>query len=392
MKRILFMHHVSGVGGGSFCLLNVVKELDRTIWEPVVALKAHGPLEDEFAKLGITVVFFKGMTSVPYNKFLLKKDSIQSYYYSFNTRSDFKKLIEENHIDVVYINNMMLYPYLRPAKECGCKTVLHVREHWPLKEHRMQLNWARKSVYKYADKLIAINKFSASIFPDKKSDIIYDWIEMKDRFKPINMDSLFGEDCSNKVILLYNGGLQMIKGPNYIVKAFSEHIKGDNYRLLMIGVNGITPLSGFRHRVKIFLTKFGYRYSYKEMIDTINNDKRIKCIPAVYEMMDFYLKSSCFVSYFSMPHANLSLAESLFLKRPCITADNEEAREYSNNGEYALLVEPNNYKKFAKGLNSFLNSLGKWTECADKASYKVKEKFDRNLNVSRLRIVLESLV
>ena len=68
----------------------------------------------------------------------------------------------------------MIYKYLKPAKECGCKTVLHCREHWPLDEHLTQLQWARNAVYQYADELIAINHYSASIFSKKKATIVYD--------------------------------------------------------------------------------------------------------------------------------------------------------------------------------------------------------------------------
>lgn len=391
MKRILFMHHVSVVGGASYCLLNIVKALDRTKWEPLVALKSYGPLVEELNKINVSIVFFPHMESIPYNKSLFKRESIYSYFLSINSGRKFNHLLHDYEIDVVYLNNMMLYPYLRPAKEYGCKTVLHVREHWPLNEHRVQLYWAKRNVFKYADCLIAINEYSASIFPNKKSIIVYDWIDMSERLKHINMNDLFGEDCSNKTVLLYNGGLQMIKGPNYIVKAFSEKITGDKYRLLIMGVDHIKPLSGWRNAIKKLLIPLGYKFAYKEMIDTIMNDDRIKCVPAEYEMTDYYLKSSCYVSYFSIPHANLSMAESLCLKTPCIVADNEEAREYSNNGEYAMLVEPNNYDVFSKRLQSFIQELGHWKKRAIIGSEIINEKFNKQLNISKLRNALNSL-
>lgn len=36
MKKILFVHHVSFIGGASYCLLNLLKEFDRTLYKPVV--------------------------------------------------------------------------------------------------------------------------------------------------------------------------------------------------------------------------------------------------------------------------------------------------------------------------------------------------------------------
>ena len=61
MKRILFMHQTSVVGGGSYCLLNIVKSLDKNRFEPVVALKDNGPLVDELKKQGVEVLIYKQM-------------------------------------------------------------------------------------------------------------------------------------------------------------------------------------------------------------------------------------------------------------------------------------------------------------------------------------------
>ena len=93
---------------------------------------------------------------------------------------------------------------------------MHVREHWPLDEHKKQLEWLRKIVYFNCDKLIAINHYSASIFPKKDTTIVYDWIDMSNRYKPIPMNVIFGEDVTGKKILLYTGGLLWIKGSDYI--------------------------------------------------------------------------------------------------------------------------------------------------------------------------------
>ena len=52
-KRIVFFHHISGIGGASWCLLELVRALDQSIYEIVVVLREHGPLEDELAKIGV---------------------------------------------------------------------------------------------------------------------------------------------------------------------------------------------------------------------------------------------------------------------------------------------------------------------------------------------------
>ena len=57
MRRILFVFHVSSVGGGSYCLYNLLKAIDRTVFEPVVLLPGYGSLCDEISKLDIRIEY-----------------------------------------------------------------------------------------------------------------------------------------------------------------------------------------------------------------------------------------------------------------------------------------------------------------------------------------------
>jgi hypothetical protein len=206
MKRILFMHQASTIGGGSYCLLNIINVINRKLFVPIVVLKSEGPLSDILRAEGVEVYIFPQMTGVPYNMPLCNLHSILSYLKAYKSIGAFKTLLNNTKADVLYLNNMMIYPYLRTAKECGCNTVLHVREHWPLDEHQVQFGWIKNAVYKYVDRLIAINHYSANMFPEKKASIVYDWIDMKDRYRPIPMSEIFGEDMKGKKVLLYTGG------------------------------------------------------------------------------------------------------------------------------------------------------------------------------------------
>ena len=390
MARIMLMHQVSGIGGGSYCLLNVVKVLDRKIWQPVVALKCHGPLEEELLKQGVEVVIFKKMEQIPYNRPLTLRN-VLTYWKVMKSLKHFELLLKKERIDVLYLNNMMIAPYLRPAKKVGCKTVMHVREHWPLDEHKNQLEWVRKIVYNYCDKLIAINHYSASIFPKMDSTIVYDWIDMSKRYAPMPLNEIFGEDMDGKKVLLYTGGVSAIKGTDYIIDTFTHDIKGDEYRLLMLDCESFLN-SGLKHKVKCFLTHFGYRYIRRELQNKVDADHRIRGIKAVYELNHLIEQSLCFVSYFRIPHANLAMAENIIMKNPCIAADTEEAREYSNNGQYACLVSPmNDRKAFSVQLIDFLNNINLWKTKAISGSAEVSKMFETTTNAKRLNDALRDL-
>ena len=52
-NRVLFVDHTAKMGGGEIALLNLVQNLDRSRFEPVVALFSDGPLGDRLRDLKI---------------------------------------------------------------------------------------------------------------------------------------------------------------------------------------------------------------------------------------------------------------------------------------------------------------------------------------------------
>ena len=179
MKKILYIYHTSTIGGGSYCLLNILRTVDRSIVCPIVLLKEDGPLVTEIKALNIPVYFLPTISTVPYNVSTFTFKKIKNAIRLVNSFSRYKSILKTISPDVVYLNTMMLYPYLRPAKEMGIKTIIHIREHWSEGEHRWQRNTALKHIDRFADQIIAINTYSASMleFSTKPKTIVYDWID-----------------------------------------------------------------------------------------------------------------------------------------------------------------------------------------------------------------------
>lgn len=385
-KRVLFMHQASTIGGGSYCLLNILKEIDKTYIQPVACLAGDGPLREEIEKLGIEVIIFRQMAAVPYNRTLCAISSLRSYYLVRKSINGFKRILADKKIDVVYLNNMMIYPYLKPAKECGCKTVLHCREHWPLNEHKTQLQWARNAVNNYCDQLIAINQYSASIFPDKEATIVYDWIDMDSRYEYRPMSDILGEDASNLKVYLYTGGVQRIKGAYQVMKAFHDSIRSQESRLLVMGYDMSKPFRGRKAMLKRLLFRLGFDINEIKCRKLVESDKRIVCIPSTYMISHIIQQSFCMLSYFTIPHANLALAECLILGTPVIAAKTEESIEYSMGCIDSYLFEINNMDDFKTKINFF-----NYYDCISSIKTKkndIRKKMSREPNLIKLNRVL----
>lgn len=389
MKTILFVYHVSSIGGGSFCLLNILKELDRNRFRPIVLLKNDGPLAKEIKDLGIELHILPNIIQVPYNKSLFSWKSLYDYYCIHKSLVDFRLWLKRMEIDLVYINTMMLYPYIKVAKECGVKTIIHIRECWPKNEHKKQLALAQKVISEYADHIIAINKSSARIVPqtENKTTIIYDWIDFSNRNVYYPLDEIFKENLSNLKVFLYTGGLQKIKGAYEVVTGFSKCVKGENSRLLFLGHN-LKRKKTFKYMVKQILYFLGFDIYEIKVNKAILKDSRIYCVEGLYEIKHIIEQAFCVISYFTKPHANLILAESIILGIPVLAANTEESMEYSNNGELAILFDFNNKHDFYKNLSNIDALCSIKQKSIDKNANVIAELFNKERNVKVLNSLL----
>ena len=392
MKTILFVHHVSAIGGASYCLLSILKALDRHKFKPVVLLKQEGPLVDELRKLDIDVMFFPQMAVLPYNRSLWRLKTILAYYKIKRSVTEFEKLLYNlKGVEAVYLNTSVMAPYREVAKKCGKKTIIHIREHWPLDEHTKQLSWIQSAISKFADEVIAINGYSASMIPDKEATIVYDWIDFTDRYEPYPFDKIFNEETSKLKVFVYTGGIQKIKGAYEVLSTFVHHQTSPENRLLVVGVNPKINANSFRQKLKILLAKIGIKSYEVKIKELINSDYRIKCIPPTYALKDILQQAYCNLSFFTMPHANLALAENLVLGTPSVAALTPESLEYSEDGTLSCLCKINDIADYKNKLKELELTYPKLKASIMNENNKIADKFSVTENASKIDNLLTHL-
>ena len=390
MKTILYVYTASGIGGGSYAMLNIIKALDRKEYKPVVLLKTNGPLVEELRALDIDVYFIGSLEIVPYNESLFNIHNIVSLVRMCKSFKPFTAILKKINPDIVYLNTMMLHPYLKVIKKNGFKSIIHIREHWPEGEHTLQRNLAIKNIRKYADSIVAINTFSASMVADEshRPTIVYDWVDMDKRYKPQPYDKLLGEEYSDKKVYLCTGGYEPIKGTLEIVEAFTSVIEDPDSRLLLLGSSPRIQRPG---GIRKFLKNSKMEYAVK-LNAAIAKDKRVIQIPSTYYVTDIYKQAYCMLSNFKIPHANLALAENIILQTPVIAARNEEAIEYSLGGELAILFEPNNIEDFKDKLRGFDKVQACLRERLAAEAHKIESMFKPENNIATLNYVYRQTI
>lgn len=391
MITILYVHTASTIGGASYAMLNVIRSLDRNKFRPVVLLQRNGPLVEELLDMKVEVFFLRSLNTVPYNECLFTTSNIARIYRILKSFKQFRLLLQKINPRIVYLNTMMLHPYLKIVKKYNFKSIIHIREHWPETEHVFQRNYAIQNIRKYADEIIAINDYSASMVADNTHTptIVYDWINMSRRLKIVDLHAIFEEDCSNLRVYLCTGGYDPIKGTLEVIQAFSEVIRNPDARLLILGTRPKFPRDNFIKR----LLKNNNEREYCQRLDNmIMADKRIRIIPNTYFVTDFYRKAYCLLSYFKIPHANLALAENIIVGTPVIAARTEESVEYSMNENLAILFNANDFNDFKCTLRRFDSDRPKLIDRLKIDSRLVEEMFDPATNISKLTEVYHKVI
>lgn len=393
-KIILFVHQVAEIGGASYCMLNLLKAIDKGQFCPVVVLPKAGPLSNEISKLKIQVEFCKSLCIYPYNRSLISYGAWRELINVYTSLNDFEHIVKKIKPDVVYFNNMFLFPYLSVTNRLNVKSVIHIREHWPKNQRQTQFRYIRNKILKYADKIVAINKTSGAMIGDESHVpvIIYDWIDMESRRQDIDLIKIMGYAPDNMRLYIFTGGLQRIKGTYEVLKAFSENVKDPNSRLLALGIPQNIDMKGVKGFLKKLLNKLRislFLFKVKEILD---NDDRIIPIAPNYNITNLLEQCYCCLSYYKVPHANLAMAECITLKLPVLAASTAEALEYSDNGRLACLFPLNNYQAFVNKLCNIESWHKELCKVLQSDSYKIKELFDKTRNSDNFNTMLRQLI
>lgn len=383
--NILYIFQDSSIAGGPYCLLRIIELLDKELFNPIILLKERGPLSIELEKLGVPVFYEKWVTAVPWNQSLFKISSLSLFYSMFYSVRKVKAWIKKIDADIVHLNTMLMYPYIWPAKKLGKKVIVHVREFWPKDKHQIQFNIAKRIIQKYSDRIITINESNAiMIGKTTKVHVVYDWIDFENRNKNINFSDLFGADFKSLKIFTFLGGTNWMKGGLEIVEAFENLPNSNDVRLLLVGSDkkeiNIFGLTGAIKKVLAFFHY--YRYSDK-VINAAKRNNKIILMPKTNHIKSIIEQSYCLVSFFTVPHGNLPLAEACWLGKPSIAAETPEAKEYSNNGKASLLFKMNNKEEFKNKIVFALENEELIKKNAINGMSNVQKKFDpiRNSNL-----------
>lgn len=392
MKKILFIHHAAGWGGGSINLIENIKGLDKQKYNATVLLIKDSIVSIKLKENDIDFIvansfFYKKIykyfthSEAGYLKwhqvFSFLKHGIlwllSKYYFA-------KKELRNIDYDIVQVNSSVLTDWLKACSQ-KAKVTLHVQE--PFRKGKLDFlhYFFRHQMKKYADRIIAISNDNAKrVNLIEKTTVIYNFAEI-----PSNTPSV-GSYSSKK--FLYLGGASYIKGFFTLVKALDYLDEGV---VVFFGGRYDKHREHFNIIKKILLKIHPYHRKQNKAIEKMRKNPRAIEIGLVENANEYYNQVCCLISPFSKPHFSRPVIEAYLHTKPAIGSDVQGMDEIIEQNKTGLLFSKNNSKDLAKAINYIANNPEKARQMGENG-FKIAKKHFTPANVKKIEHVYNSLI
>ncbi len=385
-RRILYLQGTSEIGGADVALLRLVRRLDRSRFQPLVALPALGPLVPELGACGAEVVVVPRM-----KKLTDRRGPAYLVEYACNypiAAGKLARLIRARHVDLVHTNTIHNLYGLAAAKLARRPHVWHVRE---IVWQSRVLRHIERALALRSERVIAMGEAAAALF--RRSDgrlpahvrPVAEGVDI-DEFHPAPSDGsvhaalgfsadapLVGTVCR----------LDAWKGVDVFLHAAALVRRTiPTARFVVVGgpIEGqeayATTLEQLARRLGLDeVVRFtGWRYGPAEM-------------PAVYRALSVLVLPSRQPEPFG-----LVMVEAMACGRPVVATDHGGPREICEPGETGLLVPPGDADALAGAVEWVLTHPERARAMGEAARRRAEARYDLNATVRAVEAIYEELL
>ncbi|MHC3385813.1 glycosyltransferase family 4 protein [Lacticaseibacillus paracasei] len=380
--KILFLHAGAGLYGADKILLEIVENIDRKTFEPIVILPEDGPLVSKIREAGVEV------SVLPYpilrRKFFNVR-GIGNYivsYIRFSRR--LKKIVNKENIKLVHVNMTAVLEGVWLKLFTKAKIVWHVHE----------IIMKPKFIYK----LIC---FLIQHFSDQA-------VAVSDATKQRLIDS--GSVDKMKVITIHNGISKDYpqNEPDYVRKSLS--IPPDAVVIGMVGrvnawkgqgdfLDAVDPILRRNQNVHALLVGSAYQgeeaYEQKlfDKVASLDTKQRIHICPFTEQIADYYAAFNIFVLPSIQPDPfSTVVLEAMSNSLPVVAYDHGGVSEMILDNETGYLSPPLGATKLSQKLDLLVGDSSLRVKMGKKANIRQEKFFSLSQFVERFTQVYVSLI
>jgi glycosyltransferase involved in cell wall biosynthesis len=397
-RRILFVEqNIDGtVGGSHFCLLDLLQNLDRDRFEPMVLLYQSNPLLDRFEKLAPVLIVpppspvrLRGSSATnpdqPANvATILLQKSLNVARVSMGSVFRWQRLLARHRIDLVHLNNSIfgVSEWVIATRLSGSKCVCHQRGFAPAR---------REPAARFLDRIVCIsNQIRDDLVrmsPELKCKAVavHDGLDTaaflsRRQRTPCQVRSEWNI-AHDAFLVGIVGNIKEWKGQRVVVEAFATLSR--EYPEARCMIVGEVSANG---------TDREYYNLVASLIEKLELGDRVivtgfrEDIPDLVNALDVLVHASIEPE----PMGRVIL-EGMTLGKPAVATDHGGPQEIIESGISGFLVPPSDPQRLAERLLQLVRSPALQRQIGEGATRRVEEAFGIRQHMARIHEIYGSL-
>jgi len=350
-KNILYLINTPDIkGGGEISLLNLLKKINKKIYNPIVACPSEGSMSLAIRDMNIDVEIVSMRRLRYFNLYFLVTGVLKLI-----------RIINAHKIDVIHANGSrcMIYGGIA-GKIKRIPVIWHVR----IVEKDNLLD---RILSKLADRIIVISNSVRDRFNwlknREKISVIYNGIDIDDFTRNINTDKIRKKlsITETEIVIGTVGQLIPMKGHKYFIEAAKivlEKVK--NIKFLIVG--GSQEDNSYEMELKNMVKNYGL----EDKIIFTGYRKDIKNIIALIDIFVFSAVGEGF---------GRVLIEAMALQKPVVASNSGGIPEIVVDGETGILVPERDSLSIASAIIKLINEKGMRYKMGIAGRKRVEERF-----------------
>lgn len=385
-KKILYIHHGSGIGGAPLSLLYLIEKLDRNLYDPKVIFLTGSDVVELFLQKKIDVkilelqnYLFIHMEPYWYKIYNPLRFISALYNQIFVLPNLIFQILEDEKPDLLHLNSLFLFNWSITSKRLNIPTILHVRELMANGYLGLRKRFISKLVREHCSKVIAIseNNLAALNLPSGMSSVIYNFVDFTYFDKDTNSTYSF-DNTNTSIIVLYMGGQIKYKGFNVLVDSLD--LLSSKCKVVFAGYYNFNEVLKFKNPLKYLKIKKMLHHKNSIFVG-ISKD-----IPNLIAKCDIVIFPST-RAHFARP-----VIEAYAMAKPVVVSDIHGNDEIVIDGKTGFLFKSGSSIDLAKKINYLVSNKQIAHEFGANGFEIAKNKFDATVNMNRIIAIYEDLL
>jgi len=370
-ETILFLNKISQLGGAEISLLNLVQDIQKYGYRPVVVLGSYGPLCKRLKKLNIKIYIYPLDFPHLKNPIPFLKSLLFLYH-----------IIKTEKVQLIHSNTLWDNQYgVMAAKLVGIPHILHVRGF-----SEQKASW--KSFYNMGSIAICNSKNTKRKFLKyskfrKRTEMVYNAVDTE-RFKPnLKSRQKARQNYGFKevdFIMGMAGRLAEEKGQLFCLKTLLPILKkNSNCKVLIAGDAKIHPDTKYPGEILSFIR-------HNHLDGCVIMTGFVEDMNGFYNAIDLFLLPS-----FREPFGRV-LIEAMATEKPVIASRVGGVPEVVDNEINGFLVNPHDADSWCECIDKLINDKSLRVQLGKAGRRKVLEKFTLGNITSKIVSMYDELL